>query len=162
MGQSIFTNVFIATVSRVVVVVLGITVTAVTARIISAESFGMYSLLLTIGTFLQLFADFGLYLTASYELGAAAQQRESVMRHIVSLRLALLGLFFTLGFISFLFIPSAKGFVTIFVLLLFGLVFQSMSQLMMGVFQAYGDVWKATVGDVLGRVAQVSILGYVF
>lgn len=162
MGQSIFLNAIIAAASRVIVVALGLYATALTVRIISVESFGTYSLLLTIGTFLQLFADFGLYLTASRELGAAQDKRESVMRHIISLRLALLGIFFTLGFIFFLFIPHMRSLISIFVLLLLGLVFQSMSQLMMGVFQAYGDIWKATVGDVLGRVAQVGILGYIF
>src|SRR3989344_7159842 len=105
MGQSIFSNVIIAAASRVIVVLLGLLSTALTVRIVSVESFGAYSLVLTIGTFLQLFADFGLYLTASREIGAAGGSRNDMMRHIVSLRIALLLCMFALGLIAFFFIP---------------------------------------------------------
>src|SRR3989344_602893 len=160
MGQSIFSNVVIATVSRAAVVLLGLAATGITVRIVSVESFGIYSLVLTIGTFLQLFADFGLYLTASREIGAAGGSRNDMMRHIVSLRIALLLCMFALGLIAFFFIPSLKNLALLFGILFLGLVFQSISQLIMGVFQAYGSIWKATVGDIVGRAVQVSILLY--
>jgi O-antigen/teichoic acid export membrane protein len=162
MGQSIFSNVIIAAVSRVIVVLLGLLATALTVRIISVESFGAYSLVLTIGTFLQLFADFGLYLTASRELGAEQGRITDVMHHIVSLRITLLSVIFFIGLISFFFISSLQSLALLFVLLSVGLIFQSLSQLMMGVFQAYGSIWKATVGDIIGRVVQVVVLGYLF
>lgn len=161
MGQSIFFNVLVATASRAIVILLGLWATVITLRVISVESFGVYSLVLTIGTFLQLFADFGLYLTASRALGAAQNISTSGMRHIVSLRIALLFIMFFIGSIIFLVVPSLQGLLIIFVLLALGLVFQSMSQLMMGVFQAYGCIWKATIGDIVGRSTQIAVLWYV-
>lgn len=162
MGQSIFSNVIIAAVSRVIVLLLGLLATALMVRIVSVESFGAYSLVLTIGTFLQLFADFGLYLTASREIGAEQGKAGTVMHHIVSLRMVLLVLMFSVGLCSFLFIPSLQGLSSVFFILALGLMAQSLSQLMMGVFQAYGSVWRATVGDIVGRVVQVAGLGYLF
>jgi O-antigen/teichoic acid export membrane protein len=159
MGQSIFSNAVIAATSRVVSVGLGFCAIALTVRIISPESFGKYSVLLTIGTFMQLFADFGLYLTASRELGAApVDTRSTLMQHIVSLRLALLACFFVVSVCILFLIPSQRHSVILFVPIMIGLVFQSMSQLFMGIFQAYGSIWKATLGDILGRVAQIGIL----
>lgn len=162
MGQSIFSNVIIAAASRVIVVLLGLLATALTVRIVSVESFGAYSLVLTIGTFLQLFSDFGLYLTASREIGAQQGKESTVMHHIVSLRLALLIGIFCLGLLCFFFVPFLERLAFLFILISLGLIFQSLSQLMMGVFQAYGSIWKATVGDIVGRIMQVLVLGYLF
>ncbi len=162
MGQSIFSNVIIAAASRVIVVLLGLLATALTVRIVSVESFGAYSLVLTIGTFLQLFADFGLYLTASKEIGAEQGKVSAVMHHIVSLRITLLVVIFFCGLISFFLVPSLKDLSIIFVIVSSGLIVQSLSQLMMGVFQAYGSIWKATIGDIMGRIVQAGVLGYLF
>ncbi len=162
MGQSIFSNVVIAAASRVIVVLLGLLATALTVRIVSVESFGAYSLVLTIGTFLQLFSDFGLYLTASREIGAQQGKESTVMHHIVSLRITLLVIIFFVGLLCFFLVPFLEGLAPLFALISLGLIFQSLSQLMMGVFQAYGSIWKATVGDIVGRIVQVLVLGYLF
>ncbi len=160
MGHSIFSNVLIAAWSRIAVTLLGLVATALTVRIISVQEFGIYSFILTIGTFFQLIADFGLYLTASREIGSSRGTQNSIIQHIASLRIALLLGVFVIGLLGFLGIPSLRGSAVIFLLISFGLIMQSLSQLLMGVFQAYGCVWKATVGDLVGRVFQVAILQY--
>lgn len=161
MAQSIFSNVIIATTSRFAVILLGLLATILTLRVISVEMFGVYSLVLTIGTFIQLFADFGLYITASRELGATQGKMGSIMQHIVSLRLTLLLSFFCLGIVAFISIPDLRDMALVFMCIAMGLIFQSLSQLMMGVFQVYGHIWKATVGDIIGRGVQVALLWYV-
>ncbi len=161
MGQSIFFNAVLAAVSRVFVVGLGLGVTALTVRIISAEQFGVYSFVLTVGTLLQLAADFGLYLTASRELGANLGQPALVMQHIVSLRLTLLAAVFALGLAGFFIAPATQQWGLLLCVLAVGLIAQSGSQLLMGVFQAYGTIWKATVGDVVGRLVQAGMLAYI-
>lgn len=162
MGQSIFFNAVFAAASRILVLGLGLGVTALTVRIISVEQFGIYSFVLTIGTFLQLAADFGLYLTASRELGANLRRPAKAMRHIVSLRGVLLLAVFAFGIGVFFAVPSMRQLAALLFLIALGLIAQSGSQLLMGVFQAYGTIWKATVGEIIGRVVQVGILGYLW
>lgn len=158
MEQSIFSNALIATLGRGLTLACGIIATALMARILGAAGLGTYSLILTIGTILQLTADFGLYLTLSRELGVSEGKPNDKIAHIVSLRLTLLIVAFALGCVGLLVFPSLRMAIGLFVVFAVGLMFQSASQLLMSVFQAYGCVWRATIGDVAGRVAQVSAL----
>lgn len=161
MPQSIFSNAIIATLGRAITLSCGIAATALTARILGASGLGIYSLVITVGTILQLASDFGLYLTASRELGVSEGKPTEKLANIASLRLALLGIVFIAGSIGFFSAPSLRGFFHLFLVIAGGLIFQSASQLLMSVFQAYGYIWRATVGDVVGRVVQVAILGIV-
>lgn len=162
MGQSIFSNALIASIGRVATIVLGLISTALIVRSISIPSFGVYSFVLTIGIVFQLIADFGLYLTASREIGASGGNDEHVMGHIVALRIVLLGAVFLVGLVGFMFVPTLQKNLILFTVLSLGLIAQSISQLLMGVFQAHGVVWRATVGDITGRSVQVVLLGALF
>lgn len=164
MAQSIFANALVATLGRGVTLACGLAATALMVRIVSVDGFGIYSLILTVATMAQLAADFGLYLTLSRELGVTQGKPSEKIANIVSLRLALLLAVFVLGFLGLVFLPLMRMEAAIFLVLAVGLMFQSGSQLLMSVFQAYGCVWRATLGDIIGRVAQVSALtiGFLF
>lgn len=159
MPQSIFSNAFIATLGRGVTLVCGVVATALMARMLGTSGLGFYSLVLTVGTILQLGADFGLYLTLSRVLGIQHGKPSEKIANIVSLRLALLATLFGLGLVVFLSVPSLRVSSGIFLIFALGLIFQSGSQLLMSVFQAYGCVWRASLGDIVGRVVQVALLG---
>ncbi len=157
MAQSILLNTAVAMVGRVGTLVLGLVAVGLSTRLMAVSDFGVYSLALTIGTFLQLIADFGLYLTASKELGGGAKS-EITMGHIISLRIMFLIAVFVAGCVGFLVLPSTRIHIGLFALCALGLSFQSISQLLMSVFQARGVVWRATVGDLIGRAGQVAFL----
>lgn len=158
MGQSIFSNALIATIGRGGTLACGLAATALMTRMLGVDGFGTYSLILTIAAMIQLVADFGLYLTLSRELGVSNGKPSEKIANIASLRLTLLLVLFGIGSVVVLTFPSARTYAAMFIVLAIGLMFQSGSQLFMGIFQAYGAVWRATLGDILGRVVQVVTL----
>lgn len=158
MPQSIFSNALIATLGRVVTILFGLAATALTTRILSVDGFGVYALILTVATILQLGADFGLYLTLSRELGLSQGRPNENIANIASLRLVLLLGLCTLGLIGFIVVPSSRAWAGAFGVFFIGLIFQSGSQLLMSIFQAYACVWRATIGDIIGRALQVGVL----
>lgn len=143
--------------------VLGVVVTAMVTRLLGPEIFGSYVLLLSLGAILQLVADFGLYLTLGREMAQNPQGENEILSQIASLRLFLLLSVFTLAAVVIYFMPRFQFLFWSFVVVAAGLIFQSLSQLFMGVYQYYQSVWRATAGDLLGRLAQilgVAVVGF--
>ncbi len=154
MAQSILTNTGVATGGRIINAALGIVVTGLLTRLFGATHFGTYTLLLSYGALLQLAADFGLYLTLTREIAHDGAPRD-MLSHVLSLRIALVLIVFGLGWVGAQVVPALAVLQPLFVVAAAGLLCQSVSQLLMGVFQRYGVVWRATVGDFIGRVAQI-------
>ncbi|HSX24491.1 MAG TPA: oligosaccharide flippase family protein, partial [Candidatus Andersenbacteria bacterium] len=157
MSQSVLFNSGIALSGRIATLALGILATALITRILGAAQFGQYSFVATIATFLQLTADFGLYLTASRELGYG-DGHDIQFGHILSLRGIFLLIIYSLGALVFFLLPTLHPLALLFVILAVGFAVQSMSQLFMSIFQAYGVVWRATISDITGRMVQVALL----
>ena len=162
MAQSVLLNSSVALVGRLITLVLGLGATALMTRLLGAQEFGQYSFIATIGTFLQLVADFGLYLTASRELGHGSEHADIRFGHIMSLRSIFLAGVYVLGAVALLLIPSARSYFPLFVVFAVGFSAQSVSQLLLSVFQASGVVWRATVSDIVGRCAQIGTLIVLF
>lgn len=156
--QSIIANTAVALGGRFVQVSLGIFVIAVTSRFLGEAAFGIYSTLLAYGSLLLIGADFGLYLTLTREVGREPATTQSVLSDITWLRLASLTVAFAVGSLVIRYIPALQPFLVAFWLIALGLSAQSISQLFMGVFQARSVVWRATVGDLIGRCVQIFIL----
>ncbi|MDP3997227.1 MAG: oligosaccharide flippase family protein [bacterium] len=160
MSQSILTNTAVATFGRIVNISLGIVATALITRFLGATSYGSYILLFSFGAIIQLLADFGLYLTLTKEI-ARNPSANKIISSAISLRLFLLILAFFLGAIATVFIPALSGLLYVFIFAGIGLVFQSLSQLLMGVFQYRGEIWRAVAGDLLGRTVQIAAIFWV-
>lgn len=156
MSQSILANTIIASSGRVLNVALGVVVLSLISRFLGITQYGSYTLLLAYGAILQIAADFGLYLTLSRNIVRHPNQENYYLSHITSLRLVLLAVTFGLGGLVSLVIPSLRGLITIYPLVALGFIAQSLSQLMMGVYQKYGTIWRATAGDIIGRLVQVA------
>ena len=158
MAHSILTNTAIASAGRVINVLLGIVVTGLITRYLGVSQYGLYALLISFGTIIQLLADGGLYLTLTKEIAGQPAQAANTVAHITGLRLFLLALTFTLGTLLTFVIPALQELTIIFIIAGFGLVSQSLSQLSMGIFQHFRSIWRATAGDLVGRVVQISII----
>ncbi len=156
MSQSILSNTIIASTGRIINVALGVVVLSLISRFLGVAQYGSYTLLLAYGAILQIAADFGLYLTLSRNIVRHPNQENYYLSHITSLRLTLLAAIFGLGGFISLVIPSLRGLITIYPLIALGFMAQSLSQLMMSVYQKYGTVWRATSGDIIGRLVQVA------
>lgn len=155
MAQSIATNTAIALGGRVIQAGLGLLLVSLTSRFLGEAAFGTYSALLAYGSLLLIGADFGLYLTLTREAGHEPETMPSILSDITWLRLGGLTLVWIIGSIILLYIPSLASFRVAFWLVAAGLSAQSISQLMMGVFQARSVVWRATTGDIVGRLVQI-------
>lgn len=158
MAQSIFSNTVIATVGRAANLVLGVIATGILARLLGVSLYGVYGLLLAYGSLLQIAADFGLYLHLTRSLGQVPGEKNDqayIVSQTAGLRLALLAASFGAGLLAASCLPSLRGALLPLGVVALGLSFQSISQLLMGIFQAQGVIWRATVGDTIGRLVQV-------
>ncbi|MEX1112266.1 MAG: flippase [Candidatus Andersenbacteria bacterium] len=158
MAQSIISNTAISGTGRVITILLGVATTAVVTRYLGVASFGSYTLLLSISTILQIAADFGLYLTLTRDISKPDAQEQHIFGTISALRLVLVGGLFILVGAGMAIIPQYRPLLIPFIVITAGITAQSLSQLLMGVYQKYKEVWKATIGDVVGRIAQLLII----
>lgn len=155
MSYSILSNTLVASAGRVINIILGIVIVAAVSRYLGAAQYGRYSLLLAYGSLWQIAADFGLYLALTRDIARYPDRQQKILSLITAVRLALLiTMFGTAGVIVF-YLPGYRALLPAFAIVALGLVFQSFSQLLMGVYQAHGVIWRATAGDLLGRVVQL-------
>jgi O-antigen/teichoic acid export membrane protein len=154
-AQSIITNTAVATVGRAINVALGIIVVGLISRLLGADQFGSYATLLAYGAILQIMADLGLYLMLTRVIAQHPGQENYYLANILTLRLVLLAVLFGGGLLLAYLLPSLHGLLGAYSVIAAGLIVQSVSQLFMGVYQKYGVVWRATVGDIAGRLVQL-------
>ncbi len=155
MPQSILGNTFIATFGRVVNTALGVVAISLLSRLLGATAYGLYVLLFSYATLFQIAADFGLYLTLTRNLGRQTNDRAFIVRHTAGLRIFLLLVSFTFSILIALWIPGIRSNLPSLILVALGLSFQSLSQLVMSVFQFQATIWRATISDLLGRGVQI-------
>lgn len=160
MGQSVLTNTLIASLGRIINVGLGLIVIGLLTRTLGQVQFGVYTFALAFGTILNSLADAGLYLTLTRKIAHEPEREHSYLAHTIGLRLALVISVFAGGYILTLLLPHYLGSPSLFLIMALGFIFQSCSQLLMGVFQKHGLIWRAVAGDIVGRVVQ--IIGLLF
>lgn len=159
MAQSVLTNAAVASLGRLLNGILGLTVTALVSRFLGPSHFGTYTLLLSVGALLQIATDAGLYLTLAQKIAHEPDHTERYLQHVVSLRVLLWGIVFTVG--ALILHPHLPPGITLLavVVVASSFLWQSLSQLIMAYFQAHGVVWKATVGDLVGRLIHLAVIG---
>lgn len=157
---SILTNTFIASSGKIVNSMLGIAVTVALTRLLSVQEYGVFVVLLSYGLLFQAVADFGLYLVLTKELGKQENGaiHPETISNIIALRLWLLLIAFAGAVMISFFIPSVHQAQYFLLAIIVGLTVQSLSQLYMGVYQAYQYMGPATAGDTVGRLAQLVLI----
>ncbi len=156
MRQSILGNTFIATAGRFANTFLGVLAIGIVSRLLGVSLYGTYALIFSYGTLWQIAADSGLYLTLTKSLVKDATDRHFLIGHTVGLRLALLLTAFALGIGVAAYVAPLSSHLLPLVIVAVGLSFQSLSQLIMGVFQYQAIIWRATIADIGGRLAQIA------
>lgn len=159
--QSVVVNAAVAAVGRVVNALLGVVVTAITYRLLGVSSYGTYVLILSLGAILQMLADSGLYLSLARLIAAEPARQQDHISHILWLRWILFALVFGISLAVVGIVPQWRVLWRLLLVASGGLWFQSFSQLLMGVYQARAMVWRATVGDFMGRLAQLGIIALI-
>jgi O-antigen/teichoic acid export membrane protein len=152
---SILSNTALASAGRIINVALGLLVVKLVTGFLGPSGYGAYALLLSFGAILQLVADGGLYLQLTRSIAQAPHRESELISHILSLRIILLSLVFVIGAGILATLPAGTSLTRSFMIIALGLSFQSISQLFMGIFQYHQAVWRATVGDLVGRLGQI-------
>jgi O-antigen/teichoic acid export membrane protein len=158
MPQSIISNTLIASLARLINVGIGLIVTVLLTRVFDKSTYGLYAVLLAYGALLQSIADFGLYLTLTREISEHPERESEYVSHILSLRLVLTLIIFSLGGLVLFRLPLLQYSLREFFVVTVALTFQSISQLFMGIYQKHRVVWRASIGDILGRTLQLITL----
>lgn len=162
---SVITNTIIAITGRIGGVAAGLIITAILGRVLGVEKFGDYSLLLSFGAILHVMTDGGLYLTLAKEISKDSARSQALLSSVVGLRVVMFCFVFLIGAVILYFLPNYHNLFLLYGIAALGFLFQSLSQLMMAVFQSNATMWRATVGDLVGRAAQlwlVAMLAYGF
>ncbi len=153
---SVITNTIISSSGRVINASLGLVALGFISRYLGASSYGQYALIFSLGTILQISADFGLHLTLTRSISKQKGKDNFYLSPVITLRLVFLAVSFFVGFIVIFFSPPLSHLIKGYLIAVGGLAFQSISQLFVGIFQKYGTVWKITIGDIAGRLVQLT------
>jgi len=154
--MSIIINALIASAGRIVNVILGVVMIGLISRYLGVAQYGLYALLLSYGAILATTSDLGLYLTLTRLISQTPRREKYYLSRVVSLRLTLLVVIFSIGAVASLAIPSLQNLLPVYFIAAVGFSAQSLSQLMMGVYQKHGTVWRASIGDLFGRLTQLA------
>lgn len=156
--QSVVVNAAVASGGRVANALVGVVVTAIIWRTLGASSYGTYVVVLSLGAILQMLADSGLYLTVTRLIAVEPGKQREHISHVLWLRWMLFAVVFGSSLAIMGLVPAWRGLWWLLLVAAGGLWFQSFSQLLMGVYQAQAMVWRATLGDLVGRLAQLGII----
>lgn len=141
---------------------LGIISVALITRTIGADGFGAYSTAIAFLYIFSVCADFGLYPLLAREIAKPDADEGKVISVIFSTRLLLLSVFMTLSFAVVVFMPYSGAVKWGVVIASLGFAFQSLSAVLMGVFQKQLKTAIPAIADIAARVAQLAAAVYLF
>lgn len=156
--HSVVFNTVIAASGRFLTTALGLMAIFLITRSLGLEKFGLYTLILAFGSILSVATDAGLYLTLTRKIAAHPAVEQAYLTTAAWLRLLFFVSIFGLGWLLTVFVPALNILPTLFAMAALGFFLQLLSQLLLGFFQKYGTVWRATTGDIVGRVLQIIVL----
>ncbi|MBI5913155.1 flippase [Candidatus Azambacteria bacterium] len=141
---------------------LGVVSVALITRTIGTDGFGAYSTVLAFLYIFSVCADFGLYPFLAREIAKPDADEAKVVSVIFSTRLFLLGASMALSFAVVSFMPYSAAVKWGVVVAALGFAFQSLSAVLMGVFQKHLKTAIPALADIAARVTQLAAAAYLF
>lgn len=160
--KKIAQNFLISFGGRFIAGALGIVSVALITRTIGTDGFGAYS---TVLAFLYVFlvcADFGLHPLLTREIAKQDADEAAAISSIFSTRALLLFVSITLSFIVVVFMPYSAAVKWGVAIAALGFVFQSLSGVLMGVFQKRLKTGVPALADISARSLQLAAAAYLF
>lgn len=151
-------NFLIQVVGKVVSVLIGLFTLALLTRSLGAEAFGEY---ITAVTFLQFFGiivDFGLSLTLVVMLADPDADKERLTSNIFTLRMISAVLLFGIAPLAVLAFPWTGAVKAGVAAGAIGYACMAGATLLIGVFQTYANVWRASVSELVNRVVLFTLV----
>lgn len=153
-ARKIAFNFIASSIGRVIGLFFSLASIGLTARALSTDGYGGFS---TISAFLFLFmglADLGLYSLMLREISRPGADEKYIVSNFFSLRLISIVLFLGLAFVAVLFFPYSKEIKIGIIFTSASVVFMSLSQLLMPIFQKTLSTGKTALSEVIGRFSQ--------
>ncbi len=141
---------------------LGVVSVALITRTIGTDGFGAYSTVLAFLYIFSVCADFGLYPLLAREIARPDADEARVISVIFSTRLLLLSASLALSFAVVAFMPYSGVVKWGVVVAALGFAFQSLSGVLMGVFQKHLKTAIPAIADIAARVIQLAAAAYLF
>lgn len=156
--HSVVTNTVVATGGRFLTTVLGLLAMWLITHSLGVGQFGLYTVILALGSILSVATDAGLYLTLAQKIAIYPTEEQTYLSTATWLRLILFVVIFGSGWLLTAILPNLHISPSLFLVAAVGFFLQLLSQLFLGFFQKYSTIWRATLGDIMGRAVQISII----
>jgi O-antigen/teichoic acid export membrane protein len=151
-------NFGVATLARVIVNLLGIAVVGIMTRTLGLENFGHYSTVMAYLFIFSILADMGLQAILVREISQNDEDESRITSSIFTLRLLLILASAALSGIVVWFLPYQYTVQLGVVVALLYIVFSSLVQILIGVFQKHLRIYLVSVADIISRCVQLGLL----
>ncbi|MEX2144976.1 MAG: flippase [Candidatus Spechtbacterales bacterium] len=164
--KGIFKNITLNTIAfsagRITGGLMGLLVIGIIARSLGARGFGEYATIIAyLGTF-QILADLGLYSLLTREISQNPEKEKEIIGSFLTLRLFVAAFFLLIASALVFVFPYSMEVKIGVVYAASGFLFLSLSQIFLGVFQKYMQIYKAAISEVIGRGIQLGIVWFLF
>ncbi|MBI3305456.1 flippase [Candidatus Parcubacteria bacterium] len=158
LAQTVGLNAAFLVLSRVVSAALSVLIIGVLTRVLGANTFGEWSLVIAYGTILHACADWGLYSLLARDIARPGADEAALVRAYFWLRAAALGGVFGLGVAASLVLPFSSAVRSGLVIASFFFAFNSLSQILSAVFQKYLAMFWVGVAEVAGKLCFLGVI----
>ena len=160
-ARKIFINTVAQTAGKIIAIAVGLLNLGLLTRYLGEQGFGQYSTVLAFLGFVVTFADLGLYLYVVREISREGAASHKIISNALGLRLVLSLASLLCGAVIALFFPYAAVVKKTMFLGILALVFASLYQVLIGIFQKHLVQYLTLIAEVAGRVFNL-LLVYLF
>lgn len=162
MLKKITFNTIASSIGRILGGVLALFSVGLITRALGVRGFGEYATVVAYLSTFQILADMGLYTLLTKEISQEPDKEKDLISSFFTLRLIVAALSLFLASVLVFIFPYSDAVKVGVVFTASGFLFLSLSQIFLGVFQKYIQIYKAAIAEVLGRIAQLILVWYFF
>ncbi len=155
LANSIAYNSVVQIVGKVISIILGVVVIRLTTEYLDPSAYGQYIIVLTFLQFFGIIVDFGLYIVLIKKISEPNVDHRSLISNVFTLRLVSAIVFLGLAPIVVLLFPYAPEVRVGVAVASFSVLFITLNQLLIGLFQRHLAMARATIAELVGRIALI-------
>lgn len=160
--QKITLNTLFSYIGRILGGLVAIISIGFITRSLGVEGFGRYSIVVAYLSSFQILADLGLYSLLTKEISQNPEKEKELVSYFFTLRMFVAAAFLFIGVVLVAFFPYSREIKFGIIFASSAFLFLSLSQIFLGIFQKYLQIYKAAIAEVVGRVVQLGFVWYFF
>jgi len=162
MFKKIALNTLASSVARVIGGILALISLGFITRALGVHGFGQYATGVAYLSTFQIMADLGLYSLLTKEISQKPDQEKELVSQFFTLRLIVATFFLFIASVLVFLFPYSQELKIAIVFASAAFIMASLTQLLMGIFQKYLQVYKAAFAEVVGRIVQLGLVWIFF